>query len=179
MVSNLRSARDDASLVSSLNATFELQRLLSEQDSHCLAGNNHEQPPRGGDAPNGTAGVNCSQDQRANNNNTGATNNNTNDTNNGDKENQQPSQREPVNCLLMSKRQLVNALAETLLGEARANLVQCLHEFTDCAYTKHEQRESIVNSVQCIKLILNRLVKLIYRMVSRNAAGYFCLLCPQ
>ena len=72
----------------------------------------------------------------------------------------------PRSVLLMDKRQLVRALNATFLGELKSQLVERLHEFTDCAYTKHEHRESIVSLLACIKLQLNRLVKLIYRLVS-------------
>lgn len=80
---------------------------------------------------------------------------------------QQPSQlvhSYPV--LLMNKSQLVQALNVAFLGELKQNLVERLHEFTDCAYTKHEHRESIVSLLSCIKFQLHKLVKLIYRLVS-------------
>lgn len=69
-------------------------------------------------------------------------------------------------CAFMNKRQLIATLSSLFLGEIRSNLVERAHEFTDCAYTKHEHRESIVLLLNCIKLQLNKLVKLIYRLVS-------------
>jgi len=68
--------------------------------------------------------------------------------------------------LLMDKRQLVQALNESFLGELRGNLVERLHEFTDCPYVKHEHRQLIVSLLTCVKVLLNKFVKLIYRLVS-------------
>lgn len=71
------------------------------------------------------------------------------------------------NSVFMSKRQLIDALTSTFLGDLKTELIERVHEFTDCAYTKHEHRETILQLVQCIKLQLNKLVKLTYRMVSQ------------
>ena len=67
---------------------------------------------------------------------------------------------------LMNKRQLVKALNLTFLNEIKANLVKGLHEFTDCAYTKHESRETILSLLAYVKFQLNKFVRLIYRLVS-------------
>lgn len=69
--------------------------------------------------------------------------------------------------MLMSKRQLVDALNSLFLSKLKSNLVERCHEFTDCPYTSHEHRENIVLLLHCIKLQLNKLVKLIYRLVSQ------------
>lgn len=73
--------------------------------------------------------------------------------------------------VLMNKRQLVRALNVTFLGDAKQNLVERLHEFTDCAYTNHERRERIVSLLAGIKFLMNKFVKLIYRLVS-GARGH-------
>lgn len=83
------------------------------------------------------------------------------------------SERTPV--LLMDKRQLVRALNSTFLGELKSNLIERLHEFTDCAYTKHEHREQIVALLTCVKFQLNKLVKLIYRLVSVGARSHLAI----
>lgn len=69
--------------------------------------------------------------------------------------------------LLINKRQLINSLNSTFLGETKTNLVERAHEFTDCPYTKHEHRETIVLLLHCIKILLNRFVKLLYKLVSK------------
>lgn len=84
--------------------------------------------------------------------------------NNNQSLNNRPSKFPPV--ALMNKRQLVAALNLVFLGELKQNLVERLHEFTDCAYTKHEHRETILSLLASIKFILNKFVKLIYRLVS-------------
>lgn len=66
----------------------------------------------------------------------------------------------------MDKRQLVRALNATFLGALKSNLIERLHEFTDCAYTKHEHRQTLLALLGCIKFQLHRFVKLIYRLVS-------------
>lgn len=73
------------------------------------------------------------------------------------------------NFMLMNKRQLINTLHSILLVDIKSVLVERTHEFTDCAYTKHEHRESILVLMYCIKMQLARLVKLIYRLVSSRA----------
>lgn len=70
--------------------------------------------------------------------------------------------------LLINKRQLINSLNSAFLGEAKTNLIERVHEFTDSAYTKHEHREIIVLLLQCIKMLLNRFVKLLYKLVSKQ-----------
>lgn len=68
--------------------------------------------------------------------------------------------------MLMNKRQLISTLQEILLTDIKSVLVERAHEFTDCAYTKHEHRETILVLIYCIKLQLSKLVKLIYKLVS-------------
>lgn len=70
------------------------------------------------------------------------------------------------NFMLMNKRQLINALHSILMTDIKSVLVERAHEFTDCAYTKHEHREAILVLMYCIKMQLNKLVKLIYKLVS-------------
>lgn len=69
-------------------------------------------------------------------------------------------------AIIMDKRQLIDALTSTFLGKLKSSLVERVQEFTDCAYTKHENREIILQLVQCLKLQLNKLVKLLYKLVS-------------
>lgn len=71
-----------------------------------------------------------------------------------------------ASALLMSKRQLVKALNGLFLADVKTNLTERVQEFTDCPYTKHEHRETIITLLQCIKFQLNKFVKLIYRLVS-------------
>lgn len=82
-----------------------------------------------------------------------------------EKENQFQLDRQ-ASLMLMSKRQLVASLNCVFLGELKANLIERAHEFTDCAYTKHEHRETIVLLLAALKLLLNKLVKLLYQLVS-------------
>lgn len=74
--------------------------------------------------------------------------------------------------MLMNKRELIGSLNSVFLGELRSVLIERAHEFTDCAYTNHEHRETIMLLLQCVKLQLNKLVKLIYRLVSVCAAPF-------
>lgn len=96
----------------------------------------------------------------------GDSNNNNNNKENNNNSSALISMR--LDAMLMNKRQLIDSLTCAFLGDLRTELVERVHEFTDCAYTKHEHRETIIQLVQCIKLQLNKLVKLIYRMVSDN-----------
>lgn len=84
-----------------------------------------------------------------------------------DKENYVPQRGQVVSLLLMGKRELIARLSATYLGSLRASLIERVHEFTDCAYTRPERRESILKLLQCIKHQLNRLVKLIYKLQRR------------
>lgn len=76
------------------------------------------------------------------------------------------SQFSQTGFMLMNKRQLMANLNSLFLGELKSQLIERAQEFTDCAYTKHERRETILLLLQCIKLQLNKLVKLLYRFVS-------------
>lgn len=68
--------------------------------------------------------------------------------------------------LLINKRQLINSLNSTFLGQTKTNLIERAHEFTDCPYMKHEHRESIVLLLHCVKILLNKFVRLLYKLVS-------------
>lgn len=80
------------------------------------------------------------------------------------------------NMLLMNKRQLVRALNAVFLGEVKIGLTERVHEFTDCPYTRHEHRENILSLLQSIRFQLNKLVKLLYKLVSIMVAElyYIC-----
>lgn len=95
-----------------------------------------------------------------------STNNSSNTNNNNAASGHQNQQLATADAIIMDKRQLIDALTSTFLGKLKSSLVERVQEFTDCAYTKHENRETILQLVQCIKLQLNKLVKLLYRLVS-------------
>lgn len=79
--------------------------------------------------------------------------------------------RPALNFLLMNRRQIISILNGLFLSELKSNLIERAHEFTDCAYTKHEHRETILLLIDCIKLLLNKLVKLLYRLVSSSSSS--------
>lgn len=108
------------------------------------------------------------------NNNNKENNNNNSSNNNNELEKHQMS---VAMLLVQDKRQLMAALNSALLGEAKLSLVERVHEFTDCAYTKHEHRETIILLLHCIKLHLSRLVKHVYRSVSITATPDRSLRC--
>lgn len=66
----------------------------------------------------------------------------------------------------MEKRLLISTLNKLFFEEVKVNLIERAHEFTDCAYTKHEHREDILMLMQCVRFQLNKLVKIIYKCVS-------------
>lgn len=71
--------------------------------------------------------------------------------------------------MCMERRLLISTLNELFLDQVKVNLIERAHEFTDCAYTKHEHREDILMLLQCIRFQLNKLVKILYKCVSSLA----------
>lgn len=69
--------------------------------------------------------------------------------------------------MCMEKRLLISTLNSLFLDEVKVNLIERAHEFTDCAYTKHEHREDILILLQCVRFQLNKLVKILYKCVSK------------
>lgn len=74
--------------------------------------------------------------------------------------------------MLMARRELFASLNSIFLGDLRANLIERVQEFTDCAYTSHEHRETILLLLNCIKLQLAKLVRLLHKLVSISNAHF-------